>query len=193
MQLPEMSVPLMLFLACVGLFTAAAAIYDLRIKKIPNNLTLPMFGAGVLYQIAFNGLGGGIGSAGLIDSVAAFVAGFGLLWVLWMIGGGGGGDVKLMGALSVWIGFKLTCYVLVLSTIFVILGTIGVMVCSVLATGLFRTKEVYLAAGHTPNGTPPAAETAVSRQRRRIMGYAPPVALATWVLVLWKLPRFPDF
>lgn len=192
-EFPEMSLHLLVFLVCVGLFTAGAALFDLRLKKIPNKLTLPMFGAGLLYQLAFNGFGRGIGSAGLIDALAAFAAGFGLLWVLWMIGGGGGGDVKLMGALSVWIGFKLTCFVLVLSTVFVILGTIGVMVFSVLANGLFRTKEAYLATGQMSNGKPPAAESAASRQRRRVMGYAPPVALATWLLVLWKLPSFPDF
>ncbi|HLQ44808.1 MAG TPA: A24 family peptidase, partial [Planctomycetaceae bacterium] len=166
---------------------------DLRIKKIPNKLTLPFFGAGLIYQLVYYQLGNGIGSPGLIDATAAFTAGFGLLWVLWMIGGGGGGDVKLMGALSVWIGFKLTCFVLVLSTVFVIVGTIGVMVLSVLTHGLFRTKQVYLATGKMPNGQPPVAETAGRRTKRRVMGYAPPVALATWLIVLWKLKDFPQF
>lgn len=191
--MPEMSLQLIVYLACVGGFTASAAILDLRTKRIPNKLTLPLFGAGLLYQIVFNGFGEGVGHPGLLDALAAFGAGFGLLWILWMIGGGGGGDVKLMGALSVWIGFKLTCLVLMLSTIFVIAGTIGVMAFSVLANGLFRTKEAYLATGHSPNGLPPAAETAARRQSRRVMGYAPPVALATWLIVLWKLPKFPSF
>jgi prepilin peptidase CpaA len=191
--MPELSLQLIVYLTFVGGFTVAAAYCDLRTKKIPNRLTLPMFGLGLLYQLAFNGLGEGILRPGLIDSAAAFLAGFGLLWVLWMIGGGGGGDVKLMGALSVWIGFKPTCLVLAVSTIFVIVGTIGMMVSGVVTNGLFRTKEAYLASGHSPNGLPPAAETAVQRQARRIMGYAPPVALATWLVVLWKLPKFPGF
>jgi prepilin peptidase CpaA len=191
--MPEMSLQLVAYLVCVGALTLSTAICDLRLKKIPNKITLPMFGAGLLYQLLFNQLGEGVGRPGLIDSAAAFAAGFGMMWVLWMIGGGGGGDVKLMGALSVWIGFKPTCAVLILSTIFVILGTVGVMVCSVLTNGLFRTKEVYLASGQSPNGLPPAAETAVRRQSRRVMGYAPPVALATWVIVLLKLPKFPGF
>ncbi len=189
----EVSTPLVVFLTCVGLFTATAAILDLRIKKIPNKLTLPMFAAGLIYQVTCFGWGSGIGRPGLLDSGAAFLAGFGLLWVLWMIGGGGGGDVKLMGALSVWIGFKLTCLVLVLSTIFVIVGTIAVMVLGVFTKGLFRTKETYLATGKIPNGQPLAAETAGQRAKRRVMGYAPPVALATWLIVLYKLPKFPQF
>ena len=191
--MPEFSIHLIVFLTCVGFFTATAAIIDMRIKKIPNKLTLPMLGTGLAYQLAFNGFGTKVGEPGLVDALAAFAAGFGLLWVLWMIGGGGGGDVKLMGALSVWIGFKLTCFVLVLSTLFVIVGTFGVMAYAVLTTGLFRTKEAYLATGNTPKGQPPAAETAVQRQRRRVMGYAPPVALATWLLVLWKLDKFPNW
>lgn len=187
--MPEMSVQLIVYLFCVGVFTASAAVFDFRSKRIPNKLTLPFFGAGLMYQLAFHGLGSGVSQPGLIGAVAAFAAGFGMLWVLWMIGGGGGGDVKLMGALSVWIGFKATVMVLFLSTIFVIAGTIGVMAFGVVTHGMFRTKEVYLASGQSPNGLPPAAETAVQRQSRRIMGYAPPVALATWLVVAWNLFR----
>ncbi len=187
--MPEMSLQLFVYLICVGAFTAATAVCDFRSKRIPNKLTLPFFGAGLLYQLAFHGLGEGVSTPGLIGAAAAFAAGFGMLWVLWMIGGGGGGDVKLMGALSVWIGFKATVMVLFLSTVFVILGTIGVMAMAVLSHGLFRTKEVYLAGGQSPKGLPPAAENAAQRQSRRIMGYAPPVALATWLVVAWNLYR----
>ena len=187
--MPEMSLQLVVYLVCVGVFTAAVAVCDFRSKRIPNKLTLPFFGAGLLYQLAFHGLGEGVSRPGLIGAAAAFAAGFGMLWVLWMIGGGGGGDVKLMGALSVWIGFKATIMVLFMSTVFVILGTVGVMAMGVMSHGLFRTKEVYLASGQSPKGLPPAAETAAQRQSRRIMGYAPPVALATWLVVAWNLYR----
>ena len=187
--MPEMSLQLVVYLGCVGAFTASAAIVDFRSKRIPNKLTLPFFGAGLLYQLAFNGMGAGIASPGLIDSAAAFAAGFGMLWILWMIGGGGGGDVKLMGALSVWLGFRATVMVLLTSTVFVILGTIGVMAMGVLSNGLFRTKEAYLTSGDSPNRLPPAAESAVQRQSRRVMGFAPPVALGTWLVVVWNLYR----
>ncbi len=187
--MPEPSLQLVVYLVSVVAFTASAAVYDARFKRIPNKLTLPFFGAGLLYQLVFNGIGEGVARPGLIGAAAAFAAGFGLMWVLWMIGGGGGGDVKLMGALSVWIGFKATCMVLVFSTIFVIAGTVGVMAFAIVTQGVFRTKEVYLATGQSPKGLPPAAETAVQRQSRRIMGYAPPVALATWLVVAWNLYR----
>ena len=187
--MPELSLQLVVYLVSVVVFTASAAVFDARVKKIPNKLTLPFFGMGLLYQLAFHGLGEGVARPGLIGAAAAFAAGFGMMWVLWMIGGGGGGDVKLMGALSVWIGFKATCMVLVFSTIFVIAGTIGVMIFGILTHGMYRTKEIYLAPAESPNGLRPAAETAVQRQSRRIMGYAPPVALATWLVVAWNLYR----
>lgn len=193
LMVPELSLQLVIYLACVGGFTATAAITDLRIKKVPNKLTLPFFAAGLMYQLVFNGIGDGIGKPGLIDASAAFAVGFGLLWVLWMIGGGGGGDVKLIGALSVWIGFKPTCLVLALSTLFVILGSLGTIAVGVLSNGLFQSKEVYLGPGMASAApTSPAAATE-QRSKRRIMGYAPPVALATWLVVLWKLPKFPGF
>ncbi len=187
--MPEMSVQLVVYLVSVGVFTAATAILDARTKRIPNKLTLPFFGAGLLYQLAFNGLGKGISTPGLIGAAAAFAVGFGMLWVLWVIGGGGGGDVKLMGALSVWIGFKATIWVLFLSTIFVIASTVGVMAFGVVTHGMFRTKEACLASGASPTGSPPVADAAVRRQSRRIMGFAPPVALATWLVVVWNLYR----
>ena len=189
----DMKPEVMIFLTCVGLLTAAAAAFDFRIKKIPNKLTLPIFVAGLIYKTWFFGWGGKILVPGLVDSLAAFVCGFGLFYVMWMTGSGGGGDAKLMGALSVWIGFKLTWYVMVVSTIFVILGTIVVMTWQVLTHGLFRTKETYLTTDKTPKGQSPVAETAGQRQSRRVMGYAPPVALATWLIVLFKLHQFPNF
>ena len=60
--MPELTtlqtVQLIVFLTCIGAYTIAAAIWDIRIKKIPNKLTLPVFGLGIVYQLAFNGLEG---------------------------------------------------------------------------------------------------------------------------------------
>src|SRR5262245_29999030 len=102
-------------------FTAVAAVWDLREKRIRNKLTLPMFFAGWVYQIAFHGW------AGVVDGLAGFGIGFGILFVLWFIGGGGGGDVKLMGAMAVWMGYRMTLLVLIASTVAVVVITMGVV------------------------------------------------------------------
>lgn len=173
--------------AVVSLFTAAAALWDLRYRRIPNKLTLPVFLAGWVYQGVFHGW------SGLGDGALGFALGFGMLFVLWMIGGGGGGDVKLMGALSVWLGFHLTLLVVIVSTVLVLLGTLGHMVWSLFNGGLRKAAQKHLATGKEApkKGRKPQPETVEQRQQRRVMAYAIPVALATWLVLIWKLPTLP--
>jgi prepilin peptidase CpaA len=160
--------------ASMALFTAVAAAWDLRERRIPNRLTLPVFFAGWIYQVAFHGW------AGLADAAAGFGVGFGILFVLWFIGGGGGGDVKLMGALSVWMGFRLTLLVLVVSTFAVVMITMGMITMQIARGGVRRTREKLVARK--------TGETVQQKQGRRILPYAVPVAAATWLVLAWKVP-----
>lgn len=184
-----MTLQLIVFLLAVGGFTLTAAISDMRFRRIPNKLTFPMFLLGLVYQIGFNGWSGdgSLSGAGLQSALLAFLAGFGTLFVLWLVGGGGGGDVKMMGALSVWLGFRLTLQVLAVSTVVVLLSAMGAIVWSVLVHGPRKAKRKYLATGKTENGKQPQPETVAQRQQRRIMAYAIPVAVATWSVLLWGL------
>lgn len=185
MTMPQLSLQLVVFLVCVGAYTIAAAVSDIRVKRIPNKLTLPVFGLGLVYQLAFNGL------PGLLDGVLGFAIGFGLLFLMWMIGVGGGGDVKLMGGLSVWIGWRLTGMVLLGSTLTASVGTFGVILYAMFSKGLYGAKGQYVGTGKTPKGEQPRKETTEQKQARRAMGFAVPVALATWAIVVWHLPTFP--
>ena len=182
-----MSFALIVFLLAVGGFTLAAAVSDSRFRRIPNNLTLPMFLAGLVFQIAFNGWSGDgtLAGAGLRSALFAFLLGFGTLFLLWLIGGGGGGDVKLIGALSVWLGFPMMLKVLIASTVVVLLSSVGLMLWSVLRHGPGKGKRKYPATGNEETSRKP--ETAGQKQHRRILAYAVPVALATWSVVLWGL------
>ncbi len=155
------------------IFTAVAAVWDLREKRIPNKLTLPMFAAGWIFQILFHGWGG------LLDGLAGFAIGFGVLFVLWFIGGGGGGDVKLMGAMAVWMGYQLTLLLLVASTVAVVMIAIGSFIWQVCRKGVRKTQSKFRAK---------SGETLAQRQSRRILPYAVPVAAATWVILAWKIP-----
>ncbi len=76
----------------------AAAVWDLRSRRIPNALTLPLFLTGV----AFNAWVGGITAASLSVGGAAVAALPFLL--LFVYAGGGAGDAKLMGAVGAWLG-----------------------------------------------------------------------------------------
>ncbi len=164
----------LVLLVSVAVFTLVAAVSDLRTRKIPNWMTVPMCVAGLIYQVCFfqwSGLGSGL---------LGFLAGFGILFVLWMIGSAGGGDVKLMGALGPWLGGLLTLKVLFVSVIFVTVGTCGIVLFGLISNGFRKTKEQYVKAGV-------ARENVDQRQKRRVMAFAVPVALAAWCMLAIQL------
>lgn len=177
----ELSPGSILLVVVVSLFTAAAAVWDHRYRRIPNSLTMPVFLAGWVYQASFHGW------SGLGQGALGFALGFGMLFILWLIGGGGGGDVKMMGALSVWLGFHLTLLVVILSTALVVAGTFAAILLGLLRGGLKREIEQRVAAGQLRS----AGAAAQALPQRRIMAYAIPVFVATWVVLIWKLPTLP--
>ncbi len=186
--MPELTLQLIVFLVGLAVLTAGAAIWDIGVRRIPNVLTLPVFALGLVYQAWFNGF------AGLGDAALGFALGFGTLFVLWMIGGGGGGDVKLMGALSVWLGFKLTLYVMIVSTFLVILITGGVILASLVTGGRKRGLASLTSPGRVATSeAPPAVIAPEQKVQRRVTAFAVPVFLATWIVVIWKLPTFPGW
>lgn len=167
------------FIAAIVVLTATAAYTDIRRHRIPNWLTLPFFAAGWIYQGWSHGWGG------LQDGLAGFALGFGTYFVLWMIAGGGGGDVKLMGAISVWLGFRLTLYVMIVSTLLVVLDSAIVSLYTILRFGFRQFKKQYLATGKTDaQGKPVYAETSTQRRQRRMIPFAVPLAMAAWLVLL---------
>ena len=176
--MPALTLPQILLILVLSVVTVVAAISDYKFRKIPNKLTVPVFLAGFVYQIAFYGV------SGLLDGLAGFGIGFGTLFALWIIGGGGGGDVKLMGSIGVWLGRILTTWVLGLSTVFVILGTFLVLMAGAMTKGVYKTKEQYIASSS-------GKHAARDSKNRRIMAFAMPVALATWVVLAWRVPDWP--
>jgi prepilin peptidase CpaA len=183
--MPQLSVGSIILILVVSLFTAAAAVWDLRQRRIPNALTVPVFLAGWIYQGAFHHW------AGLADAGLGFAIGFGTLFILWVTGGGGGGDVKLMGALSVWLGFHLTLLVVIVSTALVLVFTIGAIAWAFARGDGRKAAQKVLGGGDAALGKKSKPETVEQRKERRIMAYALPVAVATWLVLVWKLPTLP--
>lgn len=86
-----------------GVVTGAsliAALSDLREKRIPNALTLPLFIVGLIWAVWFGGLSGLAESAGASALLALPYI------MLFLFFGGGAGDAKLMGAIGAWLGLK---------------------------------------------------------------------------------------
>jgi prepilin peptidase CpaA len=77
-----------------------AAMIDWRTFKIPNLITMP-FAAGALtyYGVSY-------GYSGLLFSLAGLAVGLLILLVPFMLGGLGGGDVKLLGMVGAFLGPK---------------------------------------------------------------------------------------
>lgn len=173
-----------ILLSAVSAFMVLALVWDVRTRRLPNWLTVPGLALGILYHVVTGGW------QGLLLSAAGFATGFGILLVLWLMGGTGAGDVKLMGALGAWLGAMLTVYVFVASS--VIVGVVGIatMFVQTLRRGFGHVHRRYL--------QPAQATTAVRRAKRRkteagkpkqrgVLPYAVPLALATWVVLAWKV------
>ena len=174
--------------ALVG-FTLATAYTDTYRWKIPNKLTIPFFGLGLLYQMIFWGFEswhGLMDSHGLLDGLAGFGLGFGLYFLLWIVAGGGGGDVKLMGALGAWLGFKLTFCLIITSLVMVVIDGVIVTIYKSLRMGTKNFKKHHLATGKTDSkgNAVFAKETQTEKRKRRILPFAIPVAMAVWLVML---------
>jgi len=178
-----------MFIAAVAVLTTTAAVSDWRTRRLPNWLTVPAFVAAVVMHTLINGL------SGLMFAMLGFATGFGFLLILWLIGGGGGGDVKLMGALGAWLGAGLTVHVLLVSTALTAVATGAVLLSGMLGRGFGYVQQRYLASGSTSRPSRRDPEGIESRrqqrQRRRLMPFAVPVALGTWLVLSFELSRLP--
>lgn len=85
-------------LICASAIAMAGAFHDARSRRIPNRLTLTAMAAGFGARAA---LGGWLGLESALWG--ALLAG-GIFFLLFVVGGMGGGDVKLMAAVGAWVG-----------------------------------------------------------------------------------------
>jgi prepilin peptidase CpaA len=88
------------FLICASAIAMAGAIHDARSRRIPNQLTFAAIAAGFVVRAV---LGGWLG----FESAAwGALLGGGIFFLFFVIGGMGGGDVKLMAAVGTWAGVQ---------------------------------------------------------------------------------------
>jgi prepilin peptidase CpaA len=182
-----------ILIVCVVVFTAAAALCDLRTRKLPNRITVPAFFAALVFHVVRGAISGGWGGhgAGLLHALAGFATGFGILLVLWLSGQGGGGDVKFMGALGAWLGAEQTLIVFLLSALLILIGSIGFLAIHVCASGLGRMRRRCVsplshdATAGQGNGSGYGEYHASAS--RRLLPFGVPVALATWGLLAFAV------
>jgi prepilin peptidase CpaA len=167
----------MLLIGCVVVYTALAALLDWRTKRLPNWMTVSAFGMALVFHITTGGLSGGVSGAcsSLLFSLGGFATGFGILFVLWAIGGGGGGDVKFMGALGAWLGAAMTVQVFLLGAVLVLIGSLAMLGWEFARLGMGRAKDRYLG--------PRQGSDERQRVRRRLLPFGVPAMVATWLVL----------
>jgi prepilin peptidase CpaA len=165
------------FAVPVAIFMAVCAIIDYRTKRIPNWLTVPTAVLGLVYSaLAPQGIG-------ILWSLAGFAVGMSLLILPWILGGGGMGDVKMLAALGAWLGPLGILVAFGLGSFLAMIGMMGVLTMSMMSQGLGVTRKRYLAAGAE------AAPVAPTRKVRRVLPFAVPMAISTWLLLAWMAIR----
>jgi Flp pilus assembly protein protease CpaA len=198
------------FIAALVAVTAAAAVIDLRTLTIPKWLTFTTLGLGVLFTVArmawlganhpegfhpfpdsfwyFNDMWTGAG-VGLLSSLAGILFGFGLFFLMWILGACGGGDVKLFAALGAWGGVVLTLYLLIGTILFVVLLAVGRFVLTAFNRGAKSAFKDYSLKGAAAHGKRSGGQGAgdYKRPRRRLTAYSLAVALSAVVLCLFLL------
>jgi prepilin peptidase CpaA len=176
----------LVFTATVVLFTLACLVSDVRNRRIPNWLTVPVLGLGLLAHTVA-GLAAGEGWSRLLLSLGGFATGFGILFVLWLFGGGGGGDVKMMSALGAWLGATLTVQAFLASAA----ATVVIVLVLSFQAAIPRWASAVGRSGQGAVKRPTGSCNPFKASSRpgRIVPYAVPLALGTWGVLAfawWK-------
>jgi len=154
-----------------------ACVTDLRSRRIPNVLTFGAAAAAVVYGGATGGWSGlGNAALGWLIGAAVFIVPFAL-------GGLGGGDVKLLGALGAWLGPAGAIWVALYTGV-----AGGVMALAVaIASGYLRRalSNVTLLLMHwRVSGLRPLSEVSLERSTGPRLAYALPIFVGL-MAALW--------
>lgn len=149
----------------------AACVDDLWRRQISNWISAAAWLSGLTLQTIQHGWRG-TGSA-----LLGTLAGAGVFLIFYLLGGMGGGDVKLMAGFGALLGAK-RLFVAALWTA----GVGGVLALGVIAWGLLRDawlRDAFVrGAVERPNS---AAEAEPPRRRAESIPYAPAIAAGVWL------------
>jgi len=122
-----------------------AAVIDVRAQRIPNLLTYPALGAGLLLQGALHGW------SGLLHSAGGGLLFGGIFMLFYMVRAMGAGDVKLAAALGAIVGPSATLHVMIATAL---AGGALAIFFMVLSGRIFETLKntLWVAVFHSQHG-----------------------------------------
>lgn len=175
-----LSPPILVVLAA----SLAAAVTDIRQFKIHNVLTLPLLATAFAYHAVL------FGWDGLLQSVFGACVGALVPLVLFILGGMGAGDVKLMAGIGAWVGGPAAAFIVVVSSIAAGVYALFLIirhgrVRQTLAN--FRVMFYQARAGSTRFGPEERTESLIERPdvRSRLIPFGAMIAIAVVAWVLW--------
>jgi prepilin peptidase CpaA len=143
----------------------AAAVDDLARRQISNWIPLAALAGGLGWQVGLHGW------SGLLTAVGGMLAGFGAFLIFYLLGGMGGGDIKLMAGFGALLGPARVAEAA--------LWTAGVG--GLLALGALALRAVRKRAGKTA-----APKSTVPDSIPDSIPYAPAIALGVWLALVPK-------
>lgn len=141
----------------------AATAEDVARRRISNWIPAAALAGGLVYQM------GQAGWKGLLAAAAGTAAGFGVFLIFYLLGGMGGGDVKLMAGFGALLGAGR-----LLEAALWTAGIGGLLATVVLGVAALRNRSKRVGSGQTK--TP----------RVDSIPYAPAIALGVWLSLVPK-------
>jgi prepilin peptidase CpaA len=154
-----------------------ACVFDLRTRRIPNPLTFGGAALALGFAVATHGLGG------LVTGLEGWAVGFALFVPMFLLGGMGAGDVKLLACLGAWVGPQAALWMGLYAMIAG--GVMGIGVA--LATNYARTavSNIWMLLQYwRVMGVRPLPELTLERSRGPRLPYAIPIAAGA-VAAIW--------
>jgi prepilin peptidase CpaA len=142
----------------------AATVDDLRRRQISNWIPVAALAAGLGWQMGQHGW------RGSLDALAGAAAGFAVFLIFYLLGGMGGGDIKLMAGFGALLGA-----LPVLKAALWVAGIGGILAIGVVGARSLR-KALRKALRKTAAQEAPAQEA-----EDQSIPYAPAIALGVWI------------
>lgn len=189
--------PAFAWVFCLGicLLTSIAAWTDTRTAKIPNRLNVLIFALGLLMNLiraawlgsqdkplwVFDTGSLWLGALdGLLFAVTGFLVAFAAMFVCWIMGLCGGGDVKLLAAVGAWTGLHKSLLAIWFVSVIVLFIWFGARILS----GGLRPRAVTKTLNQVKKQNRPGAPEAAVPTKLRVT-YSLPIAVATALVLFW--------